>query len=126
VSTVPGTYVPNHANPHSEVCHSFVYRWLIARGRITGNYPDPLQELNGFSGKRLLFTPPGMPARSGGIIQAHPGDIVGFWDGPALVHSMVVVTPTSWSGANNSGCFGVPMGGLLRVTCRTFPVTNYP
>ena len=162
MTTVAGTYVPNHAYPHSEICHSFVYRWLIARGRITGNYPDPLPELNGISGKRILFTPPGMPARTGGIIQALPGNIIGFWDGMTLVHSMVVITPNSWFGANNAGCFGVgtgrtrimdvnggfpgamirnanmrlgwvgnnnqwrAMAGTLRVTCRNFPVTNYP
>ena len=113
MSTVLGTYVPDHGNPHAEICHSFVYRWLIARGLITGNYADPLTELNGVTALPLVWPAHGAPARAGGAIQVNAGDIVGFWNGPNLVHSMVAVTSTSWFGANNQGCFGTGTGRTL-------------
>ncbi len=107
---VLGTYVPDHATPHAEICHSFVYRWLIARGFITGNYPDPLVELNTQTAPPILWPVHGAAARTLGNIHVQAGDIVGFWNGATLVHSMVAITPTSWYGANNQGCFGVGTG----------------
>jgi hypothetical protein len=79
---------------------------------FTGNYPDPLIELNGSTAKPLMWSFPGNPARTNGIIHVRPGHIVGFWNGHDLTHSMIAVTPTSWIGANNTGCFGVSTGRL--------------
>ena len=112
MTMVLGTYIPNHATPHAEICHTFVYRWLIAMGIFTGNYPDPLQELNGVTAKPLLWPSPGGSARTNGVINVRIRNIVGFWQGQNLVHSMIAVTPTSWFGANNQGCFGVGTGRI--------------
>jgi hypothetical protein len=111
MTMVLGTWVPIPGNnPHNEICHTFVYRWLIGRGLITGNYPDPLRELNTFTAPPILWPSPGGAARVNGGITVTPGQIVGFWNGHQLVHSMIAVTPTSWIGANNAGCFGVATG----------------
>jgi hypothetical protein len=39
-----GTWVPDDAaNPHAEICHAFVYRWLIGRGRMLASpNSDPM------------------------------------------------------------------------------------
>jgi hypothetical protein len=111
MTMVLGTWVPDLGrSPHHEICHTFVYRWLIGRGLITGNYPDPLQELNGDTALPILWPSPGGPARVNGNITVLPGQIIGFWQGHRLVHSMVAETPTAWVGANNAGCFGVTTG----------------
>ena len=38
------TWVPDDsAAPHMEICHAFVYRWLIGRGRMVANAAsDPM------------------------------------------------------------------------------------
>ena len=116
MANVLGTYVPELGRGAAvEICHSFVYRWLIARGRITGNYPDPLIEMTTVQARRILFPTKGQPARVAGNIRVTMGSIIGFWDaGGNLQHSMIAVSPTSWFGANNTGCFGVP-GGRRRM-----------
>ncbi len=93
MSMVLGTYVPDHATPHAEICHSFVYRWFIACGLITGNYPDPLVELNTHTAPPILCAVHGAAVRPNANIHVQAGDIVGFWNG-----------------ANNQGCFGVGTG----------------
>lgn len=104
---VLGTNVPEVNNPHSEICHTFVYRYLIAKGIYKGAYPNPKSELNDNTGAALLWPFKGLPARSGGALRiVLPGDIIGFFDGNRLVHSMVAITFNSWVGANNAGCFG--------------------
>jgi hypothetical protein len=110
MTMVLGTYVPDLQAPHREICHTFVYRWLIARGIFTGNYPDPLQELSGPAAKPLMWPSPGGSARTNGVINVRPGHIIGFWQGQNLVHSMIAITQASWIGANNQGCFGVGTG----------------
>lgn len=115
MSIVLGTWVPDPGiNPGNEICHDFVYRWLIASGRITGKYPDPLKTLSPMVARQLLFPLAGRPARANGIIKVTPGSIIGFWEGPCLMHSMIAVSPTSWIGANNTGCFGTS-GGRIQV-----------
>jgi len=116
MSYVLGTHVPDlGANPNSEICHTFVYRWLVARGRITGNYPDPLINLPQQQAQQILFPVRGQPARAGGAMQVTAGAIIGFWDGGGnLQHSMIAITPTTWFGANNTGCFGTG-GGRLQI-----------
>ena len=112
MTMVLGTWVPDvagHPLDH-EVCHSFVYRWLIGRGIFRGNYPDPLTELDNLSGRQLLWPTPGGAARHNGVIQVRAGHIVGFWDGPNLTHSMIAITATSWIGTRNQTTFGVQPG----------------
>ncbi len=106
------TYVPELGmSPGSEICHSFVFRWLIANGNFTGDYPDPLENVSSIDAERLFFPDMGYAARTGGEIQVNAGSVIGFWDyGGNLQHSMIAKTPTSWFGANNTGCFGVPGG----------------
>jgi hypothetical protein len=115
MSYVFGTHIPDHHSPQTEICHSFVYRWLIASGVFTGNYPDPLVEYNGIQAKSLLWQFTGNPARINDVIQVRPGDIVGFWDGPWLMHSMIAITSTSWIGSNNGGCFSDNRIGRIEI-----------
>lgn len=111
---VLGTNVPEVSNPHAEICHTFVYRFLIARGIYKGSYPDPKTELNDITGAALLWPVMGAPARTGGALRiVLPGDIIGFFDGDHLVHSMVAITFNSWVGANNAGCFGTGTGRTI-------------
>lgn len=110
---VLGTWVPTiNQNPYAEICHAFVYRWLIARGSLL---PDARasQVIGPFDGVTMgpILWPGGSgigtPVRVGGINAAAAGDIIGFFDGTGgLVHSMVAETAVQWVGANNAGCFG--------------------
>jgi hypothetical protein len=114
---LPGTRVPEDAaNPHAEICHAFVYRWLMGRQLMSpAEKPDPIDgPFNGTVMKPILWPEGGKPVRVAGVNKVNPGDIVGFFDGNgALVHSMVAKTPTQWVGANNQGCFGT---GTARTT----------
>ena len=128
---VLGTQIPDAPVPHVEICHTFVYRWLIASGIYSGNYspsfPNPQEcELNGATAKPLLFpvisghdarrihpTPPWVKTKPRYYlngVKVERGSIVGFWNGANLSHSMIAITPSSWIGVNNQGCFGVGMG----------------
>lgn len=111
---VLGTWVPDDsANPHMEICHAFVYRWLIGRGNMVASpHSDPMTgPFNGEAMKPVLWANTGQPARVGGVNQVAPGDIVGFFDNAGgLVHSMIAETATQWVGANNQGCFGTGTG----------------
>ncbi|GAA0722846.1 hypothetical protein GCM10009430_25660 [Aquimarina litoralis] len=110
------TYVPELGmSPDSEICHTFVYRWLIANGNFTGDYPDPLQNISSVEAERFFFPDMGLPARVGGEVQVRENSVIGFWDhGGVLQHTMLAITPTSWVGANNTGCFGV-QGGRTQI-----------
>ncbi len=114
MTTVLGTFIPKQVlTPNLEICHTFVYRWLVARGRITGNYPNPLNQMMQVQAQQILFPIKGQPARAGGVIQVTAGTIVGFWDfGGNLQHSMIAETPTTWIGTNNTGCFAVGGGRI--------------
>lgn len=112
-----GTWVPDTGHPHAEICHAFVYRWLIGRGIL---HPAPITDpdpVNGpFNGAAMqpILWPPGIArqaVRVAGINRVSTGDIIGFFDAyGALAHSMVAETPTQWVGANNQGCFGTGTG----------------
>jgi hypothetical protein len=103
-------------NPHMEICHAFVYRWLLNSQKTLPELPGGVNKQTGpFNGrvmKPILWPQGGQPARVAGVNKVNAGDIVGFFDeqNGDLVHSMVAETPTQWVGANNTGCFGVPTG----------------
>jgi hypothetical protein len=110
------TWVPDDsAKPDAEICHAFVYRWLIGRKKILPvEGVDPMTgPFNGTVMKPILW-PEGegvLPVRQAGINQVRPGDIIGFFDkNLALVHSMVAEAEEDWVGANNTGCFGTRTG----------------
>jgi hypothetical protein len=110
---VLGTWVPEDSKPHMEICHAFVYRWLIGRGRIVvEKESDPVSgPFGGDVMKPILFPTNGLPVRTGGVNHVKAGDIVGFFDdNDALIHSMIAETETRWVGANNHGCFGTGTG----------------
>ncbi|WP_270937955.1 hypothetical protein [Falsiroseomonas oryzae] len=108
------TWVPEDAaNPHMEICHAFVYRWLIGRGRMLAHATsDPMTgPFNGQVMRPILWPNGGQPVRVAGVNRVSAGDIVGFFAANGdLVHSMVAETPTQWVGANNQGCFGTGTG----------------
>lgn len=111
-----GTWIPeDSANPHMEICHAFVYRWLIGRGRMAiAPTVDPMTgPFNGGAMGPVLW-PHGVArraVRAGGVNAVRAGDIIGFFDtAGALAHSMIAETPTTWVGANNQGCFGTGTG----------------
>lgn len=115
-----GTWVPENAiAPHAEICHAFVYRWLIGRGRMVAQLgSDPMDgPFNGVAMSPILW--PAGPAagtavRTAGVNAVAAGDIIGFFDNlGGLIHSMVAETPVQWVGANNQGCFGT---GTARTT----------
>ena len=105
---VLGTYVPDHATPHAGICHSFVYRWLIRRGLITGNYPDPLVELNTNMQPARTATSTSRPATSSA-------------SGTAPTTSSLRL---SWVGNGNQWRAMGPV--VLTVTYRTPALVNYP
>ena len=112
MATVLGIHVPElGGNPLGEVCHSFVYRYLIAKGNITGNLKhDPLQNLMTVDAE-FLYGMGGALARQAGNMKSPPGKIIVFRDvGNRLQHSMIAIDANTWIGANNTGCFGVPGG----------------
>jgi hypothetical protein len=109
---VLGVHVPELGDiPLAEVCHSFVYRYLIAKGNITGKLRhDPLSNLMTVDAE-FLYGTGGEPARRRGRMRPTPGSIVVFRDvGNRLQHSMIAIDAETWIGANNTGCFGVPQG----------------
>ncbi len=110
VTHVLGTQVPA-AGGLNEICHQYVYRWLVASGRVTGNAPVTVTNL---TARPTLFGVRGQPARVGGNIAVRRGCIIGFWDVNTgnLQHSMSAVAPDNWIGANNTGCFGSPGGRI--------------
>jgi len=110
------TWVPEDAaNPHAEICHAFVYRWLIGCKLFSPTEnTDPIDGPFNGTMKPILWPEGGKPVRVAGVNKVNAGDIVGFFDGNgAFVHSMVAETPTQWVGANNQGCFGT---GTARTT----------
>jgi hypothetical protein len=116
------TWVPDDsAKPHAEICHAFVYRWLIGRQKMSPDArSDPVTgPFNGAVMNPILWPAGGQPVRVAGVNQVKAGDIVGFFAANGdLVHSMVAETPTQWVGANNTGCFGVPTG--RRTICNIY------
>jgi hypothetical protein len=110
---VCATFVPPHPHPHAEICHGFVYSWLIARGRL-----NPQPNIHSTGGpfqptvmQPILWGQPKQPARVAGINRVSAGDIVGFFDATGtLVHTMIAETATTWVGSNNQGCFGTGTG----------------
>ena len=109
---VLGVHVPELGhNPTAEVCHSFVYRYLIAKGNITGKLRhDPLLNLMTVDAE-FLYGNGGQPARTGRQMRAPVGSIIVFRDvGNRLQHSMIAINSNCWIGANNTGCFGVAGG----------------
>lgn len=126
-----GTWVPENAsNPHAEICHAFVYRWLIGRGRMLPHIAsDPMGgPFNGAVMGPVLWpggAAIGAPVRVAGANAVAAGDIIGFFDANGgLVHSMVAETPVQWVGANNHGCFGT---GTARTTiANVYAVMNPP
>lgn len=111
---IHGTNVPD-ANHNMEMCHAFVYRWLVASRQITGNPRDPDLVVNGDIARPIMWAPPGLPARINGFIVVMPMMIVGFWQGFTLWHSMIAITSTSWYGTNNTGCFGTASDGRFLI-----------
>lgn len=111
---VLGTHVPDQLQqPNQENCHHFVYRWLIARGLITGTYPNPNETLGNGILRPILWPTPGGSARHNGNIQVRRGHLVGFWQRAILVHSMIAIGPTHWIGANNIQSCGAYRGGRM-------------
>jgi hypothetical protein len=108
------TWVPDDsANPHAEICHAFVYRWLIGRQKMSPDArSDPMTgPFNGAVMKPILWPTGGQPVRVSGVNPVKSGDIVGFFaENGDLVHSMVAEGPTQWVSANNNGCFGTGTG----------------
>ena len=111
---IHGTNVPD-ANNNMEICHAFVYRWLIASRQITGNPRDPDLVINGDIARPIMWAPPGLPARINGFVVVMPMMIVGFWEQFTLTHSMIAITSTSWHGANNTTCFGTVSAGRVLI-----------
>jgi hypothetical protein len=109
-----GAYVPP-GEGDAEICHGFSYRWLVASGRmpihpdvspVGGNY-------NGHIMKPVFFPfprPHYPPVRVARTLQVQAGDLIGFFDGPYLMHSLIAEDQTHWFGANNFGCFGSDAG----------------
>jgi hypothetical protein len=110
---VCGTAVPDHPNPHAEICHGFAYNWLIARGRLQAQ-PGIHATGGPFHAgamQPVLWAAPKQPVRVAGVNRVSAGDLIGFFDARgALVHTMIAETPTTWVGANNQGCFGTGTG----------------
>jgi hypothetical protein len=116
MAMVLGIHVPELGhNPTGEVCHSFVYRYLVARGNIGRNMValhDPMQNLM-TRDATFLYGPGGLPARQNNAMQPTPGSIVVFRDSNnVLMHSMIAIDANTWIGANNSTCFGVGGGRM--------------
>ena len=98
--------------PAAAVCrdvgHSFVYRWLIARGVIAGSYPSPYAPLSQSDAREIFFYQRGASARMAGKVCVPDGSIVGFWNKDnELVHSMIALHSDTWIGAQNHRCFGL-------------------
>lgn len=114
MAMVLGVHIPELGNnPIGEVCHSFVYRYLVAKGNI-GNIRiwlnDPMQNLMTIDAT-FLYGLGGLPARQNGAMRPSPGSIVVFRDSNnILMHSMIAIDANTWIGANNTTCFGV-LGG---------------
>jgi len=112
---IHGTDVPD-APGHMEICHAFVYRWLVASRQITGNPRPAAAVQNGDIARPIMWAPPGLPARVNGFVVVMPMMIVGFWANFTLWHSMIAITSTSWYGANNTGCFGTADAGRVLIS----------
>jgi hypothetical protein len=117
MAMVLGIHVPELGhNPQGEVCHSFVYRYLVARGNIKGAtlaQHDPMQNLMTRDANFLYSAGGALPARQNGVMQPTPGSIVIFRDSNnVLMHSMIAINANTWIGANNTTCFGV-LGGRI-------------
>ncbi len=116
MATVIGVHVPELGdNPLGEICHSFVYRYLVAKGNIKGQKikdHDPMRNLMTVDAEFLYnANGEGLPARVGGIMQPTMGSIIVFKDtGNRLQHSMIAIDNDTWIGANNTTCFGVAGG----------------
>jgi hypothetical protein len=128
--TLLGVYVPE-GEGHVEICHAFAYRWFIAAGRMNEN-PN-LPAVGGAYNANTV--PPvlyplgyaGYPAvRVGGAMQLQAGDVVAMFSGvpgaPALGHSLIAETATTWFSANNAGTFGVGTGRSRIDTTQNFGV----
>jgi len=66
-------------------------------------------------------------ARVAGVMQTQPGDVIAMWSGgaagaPALGHSLIAETSTTWFSANNAGTFGVGTGRTRIDTTQNFGV----
>jgi hypothetical protein len=114
-TTVHGTQVPDSPFGNMEVCHTFVYRWLVASRQITGSPRDAQLVNNGDIARPIMWVPRGLPARVNGLVVVMPMMIIGFWDGPTLTHSMIAVTSTSWYGTNNTNTFGTATAGRVLI-----------
>jgi hypothetical protein len=117
-----GTLVPEYDDkPHMEICHAFVYRWLIHSQKMLedARCNPKTGPFNGAVMKPILWPEGGQPVRVSGVNKVKAGDIVGFFaENGDLVHSMVAEEPAQWVGANNTSCFGVPTG--RRTICNIY------
>jgi hypothetical protein len=120
------TRVPDDsANPHAEICHAFVYRWLIGRKKILPDArSDPMtRPFNGVVMKPILWPAGGHPVRVSSVNQVNAGDIVGFFAENGDVNAssgLVLDDPNSstrngtpmdqwqWNGGLNPQWFLVP------------------
>jgi hypothetical protein len=114
--TINGFYVPQ-GEGIGEICHGFSYRWAVAAGKINTEEVSAVTKLYfGHNGNNMLerLFPGGVnhypPARVGIDVQIQTGDIIGIFENVSLVHSLIARTDVKWFGANNQGCFGLPLG----------------
>lgn len=131
-TTLLGVYVPE-GEGQMEICHGFAYRWAVAAGKIPEDLVITARRgttYNGTNMMRVLY--PGgyntlLPARVGGMMQLQAGDIIALFtppihrgQGPALAHSLIAKTATTWFSANNAGTFGVGTGRTEINTTQNF------
>jgi hypothetical protein len=98
--------VPAAPEGGGETCHVFCYRWLLQAKRITGKVPKAGETMDAQRAIAYLgVRSTDAPARVNGELALEAGDVVSFWLGDKLVHTMIAEQPDSWVGMNNGGCF---------------------
>jgi len=115
MNEILGLHIPYYGNPKNESNFQFVYRYLVAKHLVDGNFPHPANEISMLDAKTLMWTDMGRPARMNGRYNTVLGSLVGFWKNTYLVHSMIAISPGVWVGANNQDVFGIELGGRQKI-----------
>lgn len=125
-------YVPA-GEGHTEICHGFSYRWVVAAGKMEESAALSTKSGTAYNAESVVdvLYPGGFksyqPARVNGVMQVQPGDLIGMFALPAkeagviaLGHSLIAETQTTWFSANNAGTFATGTGRSRIDTTGTF------
>ena len=100
---INGTKVKSPTGP-GELCHHFVALWLQAKGKLPGGTKP--ESINAHTAGNVFFPGGlGLPARRGGRIEVVRDSVIGFYEGGQLMHSMIAISPITWTGSRNENTF---------------------